>query len=160
MKSTAAVAQDLLNATLSKKWIEEIRLSDSWSIRFSNDLWLVAQDLDFPVETTVKSLLSSHAPDLLARVDSEDVPKMTCLSALMRRGVTQCRVEEAGTLSISFEGGGELRANVNVPIADWMWSIGSSPGDPYMTPRIACCFGAGEIDTGGAGRNSTDPSRE
>lgn len=148
MNSTVVLAEASLNTVLRDTWIEEVRLADTWFARFSNDLWLSAYEIELPAERSLRELLSSHVPTLLTGVDADNVPKMTCLCALMRERVRSCHIDEASSLRITFERGGELRAITKVPIVDWMWSVGSAPGDPYQTPSVAYCLSAGTVERG------------
>lgn len=146
MNDTAVAG--LLDEVLRDAWIVEVQLSDMWRIRFSNDLWLSAYELAFSEERSLRTLLSSTAPVLLGGIDADNVPKMTCLCALMRESIRRCHVDESSVLRIVFERGGEMHAMTNVPVVDWMWSIGPEPGDPYRTPCIAYCLSYRGVDVG------------
>ena len=148
MNSTVVLAEASLNTVLRDTWIDEVRLADTWFARFSNDLWLSAYEIELPAEHSLREMLSSHVPTLLTGVDAVNVPKMACLCALMRERVRSCNIDEASSLRITFERGGELRAVTNVPTVDWMWSVGSAPGDPYQTPSVAYCLAAGTVERG------------
>ena len=147
MKPPIVAAEELLNEALRSTWIEEVRLSDSWSVRFSNGLWLTAYEIELSEESSVTSALSS-VPALLEGTDPGNVPKMTCLCALMRETVARCSIDEGGSLHIAFARGGELRAEVDVPVVDWMWTVAPAPGNPYSSPSIAYCLAARTVEVG------------
>lgn len=149
MNDTAVAG--LLDELLRDAWIAEVQLSDTWRVRFSNDLWLCAYQLSFSEDHSLRALLGSAAPILLSGVDADNVSRMTCLCAAMRKSIRRCLIDENSVLRIVFEHGGEMQTTTNVPVVDWMWSIGPEPGTPYRTPCIAYCLSYRGVDVGSLG---------
>jgi hypothetical protein len=150
MKNTMEQAERRVAEALLGESIEEMHLAYLWKMRFTNDLWVLASDVSSDRQNRIDELLRQHERDLLTRSDSEDVTKALLLVSFMRRPVTNCKIDESGSLALDFGGEGRtLNFPANVEVVDWQWCLGSSDADPYSAKAIVACLAPGVIEVDG-----------
>ena len=146
MRIPIAEANALLTEALAGEIVDHVSLGDSWQLRFSNDLWLVAQEMASAEEPGLNELLSAAEPPVLGGVDAEQVAQSVVLVSNMRRPVTRINIEEDGRLTLVFGGNRRIEFPTQTDIVDWQWSLGPSPRGPYNDHFIVACLWRGEVE--------------
>ena len=126
--------------------IVHVEVNDIWAMFFSNDLWLLAQEIRCLGERELGDILATHAPHLLSGVDPQNVPRVALLYSFTRHLVTACSVLEDGQLSIQFGVSRELILPSDTDIVDWQWCLSKSCADPYHAKSIVACIAKGAIE--------------
>ena len=117
--TTAARARSHLEGGLLGYSISEVCLADWWVLRFSNGVFLVAQDFAAPEESEVRAVLTATSSRVLDAIDPEMIPKGVALYRRMRRRVVALDIGDDGTLRLQFEDAPELHATTNTSNVDW-----------------------------------------
>lgn len=127
---------------------------DTWELLLSNDLWLVAHEIDSPDAGRLKSLLRRFEPNLLDCVDPGNVPIATLLMSQLRRRITAVELSEESRLSVFFGEKLRLDLRTDVEVVDWQWSLGQSPQNSYFSDFTVACLWRGEVEGPGRERHT------
>jgi hypothetical protein len=132
------VAEKIVIEELVGDFFSHVCAGDWWCLAFSKGQWLVAQDIVFPEESSLNSLLASADPAVLDGVDSEKVAKGITLHRNLRNEVTRIAIEEDGTLRLYFDNGRYIQLSTSTSIVYWQWCLNRSGKDPYSDYMVAC----------------------
>lgn len=154
--SIKSARQVIAQAIVGEELVEFSCGSYIWNLRLSNDLWIIAQNIDSPLTESVLERLADVDSTLLDRSE----PRYTALAALVANALNRPIVDVGLTvdaeLAIHFEGGWRLDLESDVEIVDWQWSIGPSPKVPYVAPSfLLCCLWRGEVEAPNAETSGT-----
>lgn len=136
-------AIELLRDKLVGQFISRFGIGDTWDLSVG-DYWLVAQDIFSKDEVLLNNWLQNNYPLFKGTVHKENISKSAVIAALLRREITDIKLDKLCNLTIEFEGGPELIILTNADIVDWQWCLNRTGNDPYRE-YIVACFWEGEI---------------
>jgi hypothetical protein len=143
---TSDQATQIVSESLRGESIQELRASALWELRFSNDIWLCCHEITCRHEDDLRELLATHVPEMLSRIDAQDVPRAALLFSYMMRPVSAASVNANGELSLEFGPDQTLLVRSDTAIVDWQWCLGPTCTDPYSGDSLISCLATGCVE--------------
>ena len=136
---------EYIKELLEGHFYTEVRLDCAWAIRFDNQVWLLAQSLQFPEESGINENLEKNMPSVLPEIDSEDSARMLLLLKTRQSKLSEVSLLEHEELLLKFENGNQIKVKTDADIVDWQWSLSEQDTDPYQS-TLAACYYPGSIE--------------
>jgi hypothetical protein len=136
-------AIDILRDKLIGQFISRFSIGDTWDLAIG-EYWLIAQEVVSKNEAPLNEWLQNNYSLFNSTVDKEQISKSAVIASLLRREITDIKLDDVYNLVIEFEEGAELIVLTNTNIVDWQWFLNRSGNDPYKEYLVAY-FGEGEI---------------
>jgi hypothetical protein len=133
----------VLRNKLVGEFISRFSVGDTWDLSVG-DYWLSAQEINSKDELPLIGWLQSNYDLYNSAVDKENISKSTIVASVLRRKITDVKLDESYALTLEFEDKAELVLSTKVEIVDWQWYLSRTGNDPYIDYLVAC-FWEGEI---------------
>lgn len=146
MKIPLDQAAKILSDTLAGEFIRQVTIGEVWEFCFSNDIWLVAQNVSSPDTSRLERIVGSFKPNLLDGVDPQDVAAAALVTSNLRRVITGVNLRQDAQIVLAFGENRSVEVSTDVEIVDWQWSLGPCPQIPYSTEFKVACFWKGEVE--------------
>ncbi|MFD1466945.1 hypothetical protein ACFQ48_01815 [Hymenobacter caeli] len=136
-------AIEILKDKLVGQFISRFSAGDTWDLSIDG-YWLMAQEIFSKDETLFNMWLQNDYHLYDSTVDKEDISKSAIVASILRREITDLKLDELCNLTLEFEGGAELVLLTSAAIVDWQWCLNKTGSIPYSDYLVAC-FWEGEI---------------
>ena len=136
-------AIEILRDKLVGEFISRFSVGDTWDLSISG-YWLIAQEINSKDEVSLNDWLQRNYDLYSIAVDKESVSKSIIVASILRREITDVKLDESYALTLEFEGKAELVFSTKAEIVDWQWCLNRTGNDPYIDYLVAC-FWEGEI---------------
>jgi hypothetical protein len=136
-------AIEVLRNKLVGEFISRFSVGDTWDLSIG-DYWLSAQEINSKYELSLNDWLQRNYDLYSSAVDKEIISKSSIVASVLRREITDVKLDESYALQLEFEDKAELVLSTKVEIVDWQWCLNRTGNDPYRDYLVAC-FREGEI---------------